>query len=175
MKADLMAIGKITKPHGVQGGLRVVPLFDLKELLVHFGRLWLVRAEQVESFAVESARQAGRFLILKLREVDDVQTAERYRGWEVAVPRDRLPPLPTGQYYSFQLVGLSVVTEGDEVVGTISEVVPMPAHDVYRVRSQKGEVLIPAVKQIVTEIDLDQGRVVIRSLEGLLEPREGLG
>jgi len=169
MKPDLVAIGKITKPHGIRGELKVVSSFDLKEFLAHFSRLWLVRAEQGESFSVEWVRGRGRSVILKLQDVDDPAAAERFRDWEVAVPRDTLPSLPAGQYYSFQLVGLMVVTEGGEGVGRIREVLPMPAHDVYRVRGKRGEVLIPAVKEFVVEIDLDQGRVVIRSLEGLLE------
>jgi 16S rRNA processing protein RimM len=111
----------------------------------------------------------GRFLILKLEGVDDLQAAERLRGWQLTVPRDKLPPLPENQYYSFQLLGMTVVTEGGEVIGELHEILPMPAHDIYRVMGKKGEVLIPAVKEIVAEIDLIRGRMVVRPPAGLLE------
>lgn len=169
MKAHFVAIGKIARLHGVRGELKVAPFSGLREVLAHFERLWLIQGEQMESFVVEWVRQGGRTLIVKLRDVDHAEVAERFRGWEVTVPRDGLPSLPPDQYYSFQLAGLTVITEGGEVVGQIEEIWPLPAHDVYRVRGEKGEVLIPAVKEIVKEIDLNQGRVVIRPLEGLLE------
>jgi len=169
MKANFVAIGEIARLHGIRGELKVVPFSGLREVLAHFDRLWLIQGERVESFAVERVRQGGRALIVKLRDVDHAEVAERFRGWQVAVPRDELPSLPPDQYYSFQLAGLTVITEAGEVVGQIEEIWPLPAHDVYRVRGAKGEVLIPAVKEIVKEIDLKEGRVVIRPLEGLLE------
>lgn len=169
MKADLVAIGKIARLHGVRGELKVAPFSQLREVWAHLSRLWLTQGEQVESFLVERIRQGGRYLILKLRNVDHPEVAERFRGWEIAVPPDRLPPLPAGQFYSFQLVGLSVVTERGKVVGQIEEIWPMVAHDIYCVTGERGQVLIPAVKEIVRDIDLDQGRVIIRAPEGLLE------
>lgn len=174
MKADLVAIGKIARLHGIRGELKVVSFSQPREVWAHFSRLWLIQGEQVESFPVERVRQGGRFLIVKLRNVDHPEVAERFRGWEVAVPSDRLPLLPAGQFYSYQLVGLAVVTESGEVVGRIEEIWPMVAHDIYCIRGKRGQVLIPAVKEIVRDVDLEKGRVVIRAPEGLLELEEGV-
>jgi 16S rRNA processing protein RimM len=169
MKEDLVVIGKITKPHGVRGELKLVPFFELEDLLAHLDQVWLVKADQKESYSVEWVRGGGRFHIMKLQDVDDLAAAGHLRDLEVAVSKGKLPPLSAGRYYSFQLVGLTVVTESGDMVGEIHEVWPTPAHDLYRVRGKKGELLIPAVKEIVTDIDLEQGRVVIRALDGLME------
>ncbi len=169
MNDDLMAIGKITKLHGIRGELRMVPFFDVQGLLDHFDRLWLVKAEQVKDFSVEKVRQHGRFVILKFHEFDEPVVAEHFRGWEVAVPRESLPSLPAGQYYGFQLVGLAVVTEDGRVLGKVRKILPTPAHDVYCVGDGQDEMLIPAVKKIIKEIDLVEGRMIIRPPEGLLE------
>jgi len=169
MTEDLVVIGKITKPHGVRGGLKLVSFFELEDLLAHLDQVWLVKADQEESYSVEWVRGGDRFHILKLQDVDDLTAAGHLRDWEVAVSKDKLPPLSAGKYYSFQLVGLTVVTESGDVVGEIRGVWSTPAHDVYRVWSKKGEVLIPAVKEIVRDIDLEQGRVLIRALDGLME------
>jgi 16S rRNA processing protein RimM len=169
MKADLVAIGKITKPHGIRGELKVMFYLGLRDLITQSPRLWLVKDREAQSFSLERVRGGGRFLILKLQDVNDPAVAEHFRDWEVAVPRDKLPPLPEGKYYTFQLVGLKVFTEDGEAVGEIREVQPGPAHDLYSVMGQNGEVLIPAVKEIVTEIDLNRGRVIIRPPKGLME------
>ncbi len=167
--SDLMPIGEIIKHHGVRGSLKVLPFFELKELLAHCRVLWLMRGEQATSFPVEGIRPGGRFLILKLQGVDQRETAERFRGWTLAVPREELPSLAGGRYYSFQLIGMTVITEGGEEVGKIDAIWPTPAHDIYRVVGEKGEVLIPAVKDFVAEIDMDRGRMVIRPPAGLLD------
>lgn len=169
MKPDLVAIGKITKPHGVRGGLRVMFYSGLRDLLTQSRRLWLVKGGEEREFSVEWVRGRGRFLILKLKNVSDPTVAEHFRDWELAVPRDKLPSLPKGKYYTFQLLGLKVFTEDGQAVGEIHEVQPGTAHDLYRVMAQSGEVLIPAVREIVREIDLDRGRVIIRPPKGLIE------
>ena len=169
MKDDLMAIGKITKLHGLRGELRMMPFFDVQELLAHFDRLWLVKAGQVKDLSVEKVRQQGRFIILKFHELDEPVVAERFRGWEVAVSRESLPSLPAGQYYGFQLVGLTVVTEDGRVLGEVRQILPTAAHDLYCVGDGQDEMLIPAVKEIVKEIDLIEGRMIIHPPEGLLE------
>ena len=169
MKADLVAIGKITKPHGLRGGLRVAPYFDLHALLADFKRLWLVKEDEQTSQAIEWVRQQGRFVALKLVDVNDIEAAERFRDWQIAILRVDLPPLPEGQHYTFQLVGLDVVTEAGEQVGKIRQILPNPAHDMYVVVMKEREILIPAVKKVVRQIDLDRGQVIIRPMDGLLE------
>jgi 16S rRNA processing protein RimM len=169
MNADLVAVGKITKPHGLRGGLRVAPYFEMRALLANFKQLWLVDEDKRLSHTIEWVRPQGRFLTLKLADVNDVDAAERFRNWEVAVSRKQLPALPEGEHYTFQLVGLDVVTEAGQQIGQIRQVLPMPAHDVYVVSMEDKEVLIPAVKEVVCRVDLDRGQVIIRPLDGLLE------
>ena len=85
------------------------------------------------------------------------------------MPREELPELCEGRYYAFQIIGLKAVTEDGTVIGTVTDVLAMPAHDLYAVETEEGEILIPAVKAHVSEIDLASGKIVIRSASGLLD------
>jgi 16S rRNA processing protein RimM len=169
MKADLVAIGKISKPHGIRGALKVMPYFQLDHLLPQFQRFWLVQKQQTRLIQPQWFRRSGRSLLLKIEGIDDLISAEGFRGWEISVDRDQLPELPGGQYYTFQLVGLPVITLDGRRIGTIRQVLPMPAHDVYLVDADGKEVIIPAVREFIEEVNLAEKRVVIRTIEGLLE------
>lgn len=169
MKADLVVIGRISKPHGIRGVLKAVPYFQLEQLMAHLERLWLIKEGQTRSFTPQWIRNSGQYLLLKLEGLEDQDAAGTYRGWEIAIPRSELPPLPEGQYYTFQLLGLSVVTEDGRRIGIIRQVLPMPAHDVYLVDADGKEIIIPAVREFVSQVDLKEGRVVVRTIEGLLE------
>jgi 16S rRNA processing protein RimM len=169
MEAELVAIGVVTKPHGVRGVFKIWPYFLLEEVLDHFPRVWLTRGGQVRAFIKEWYRQPGRFGHLKLQGFENADAVEAYRGWQVSVPRKSLPPLPEGQYYTFQIVGLTAVAEDGTPIGPIIEVLPMPAHDVYVVRTPNGEALIPAVAAFVRKIDLDAGQVIISAISGLID------
>ncbi|NPV92109.1 MAG: 16S rRNA processing protein RimM [Firmicutes bacterium] len=166
----MITIGQVTTSHGSRGELRVIPLTDFPD---RFSRLKEVVVEHNGQRSVrrlESARPHKQFVILKLEGVEDPETAQRMRHALVQIPEEDLMPLPDGHYYIFQLIGLEVFTEAGEYLGKIDNVFQTGSNDVYRVLSDTGkEFLIPALKQVVTVIDLEQRRMVIRPLEGLLD------
>ena len=108
-------------------------------------------------------------MILRFAEVADRTAAENLVGWELQVPAGEIPELPAGEYYTFELEGLEVVTESGDRLGVLEEVLDLPAHDVYLVREGEREILLPATEEVVKEIDLDQRRMVVHLIEGLVE------
>ncbi|WP_256366271.1 ribosome maturation factor RimM [Thermaerobacter sp. PB12/4term] len=119
---------------------------------------------------VEWARPQGRFWRVKLAGCPDRTAAEALRGGRLQVPEDQVPPLPPGQYYVFQLVGLDVVDPGGRKVGQVRDVLRYPANDVIVVDGDGGrEFLIPAIRQAVAAVDLERGRLVLGDLPGLLD------
>jgi 16S rRNA processing protein RimM len=117
-------------------------------------------------FEVESVRGHKGQALVKLAGVDDANSAETLRGYLVMIPIEQARKLRRGTYYLYQIEGLEVYTTGGDLVGKIEEVLSMSANDVYVVRGPgvndpKGELLVPAVKDIVKKIDVEGGRVVI--------------
>lgn len=171
----LIRVGRIFRPHGVRGELKVDPetedpaRFESMEVL-YIG----LRNTETQSHPVEAIRyqetKRGTTVILKLEGVDTREEAEAFKKKLVFATEDDLPPLEEGEFFVHDLIGLAVVTEAGEPVGTVANVLQMPAHDVYVVRREgKPEAMIPAVADFIIDIDLDGERIVVRPIEGLLD------
>lgn len=164
-----VVIGRILRPHGLRGEVKLRPETDFPERFATLGRVLLVDDGGVArgEAQVEAVRGQGDLVLLKLAGVDTLEAARRLGGLEVAVPWEERVPLPEGSYYVGEVVGLSVLTDAGEPLGTITEVLRTAAHDVYRVVGPEGEVLLPATREVVRAVDLDHGRVVVVLPPGL--------
>ncbi|MEW6182585.1 MAG: ribosome maturation factor RimM [Bacillota bacterium] len=168
MNRDLIAIGEIVAPHGHRGTVRVLPLTDFPERFSGMSTVTVFKDGQCRKYTVESAERHKRFVLLKLAEVKDMNAAELLRGTLIKVPREEAAPLPDGSYYIFDVIGLEVWAEDGSRLGTISEVFQTGANDVYSIRLTDGrEILIPALKEVVLEIDVPGRRMVVRLPAGL--------
>lgn len=175
---EFVAIGEIVAPHGLRGEVRVVPLTDFPARFKATSQVLLGPPGGEPAggpVAVERARLSGRFVLAKLAGVDSLEAADRLRGRLLFVPRAHVAPLPEGRYYVFDLVGLAVETEDGALLGEVAEVLANPANDLFVVRPAGGgrEILLPALKSVVREIDLPGGRMVVRLLPGMVEASEG--
>ena len=106
--------------------------------------------------------------IIKLSGVDSPTAADEFRSKEIQIPLRMVKPLPPGQYYHFQLIGLQVRTTKGDLLGNIDRILSTGANDVYIVTRGQKEYLIPAIDDVVKEVDLNEGRMVIELIEGLL-------
>lgn len=165
---DHVVVGRVAGAWGVRGVLTVIPFVDKREQLAP-GRAVTVAAERR---TIESARWRSKVVHLKLSGIDDRESALALRNQFIIVPTGELEPLAEGQYYRFQIIGLAVSTTQGEPLGSVTEVLPTGANDVYVVRGDRGEILVPATDEVIKEIDLEAGRMVIEELPGLIpEPR----
>lgn len=171
MGERLVAIGEIGRPHGLRGEFRVTPLTD------HPGRfdalaecvLWDPGRDLRDVRRVISARRHGGALILAVEGCGSAEAAAALAGRLLAVPEAQAIPPPPGWFYPWQIEGARVVTEDGREVGRVAALERTPAHDLWVVRDGQREHLIPAVAEIVVDVDLREGRVVIRPPEGLLD------
>lgn len=162
-RPDLITIGKIVAPHGVRGDVRILPLTDFPN---RFHDLKEVFVDDVGQLKLESARQHKNMILLKFTGFDSMNDSERLRGKLVKIGQQDLVKLPAGQYYIFDIIGLTVVTETGELLGTISDVLQPGSNDVYVVNQPgKKELLIPAIKEVVKEIDITGKRMVVKLQE----------
>ena len=118
---------------------------------------------------LERARPHGSVWLLLLEGAETLDDACRLRGEVVAVPESELPPLRAGEFYHYQLIGLTVVDESGAALGAVSEVVSASGNDVLVVSAEGRERLIPLVDRLVREIDLGAGRIVVQPIDGLLD------
>ncbi|MCZ7627436.1 MAG: ribosome maturation factor RimM [Candidatus Methylomirabilis sp.] len=114
-------------------------------------------------------RRSGPAWIVQLRGVQTVEHAEQLVGRELLIPRSAAPTLPEGSYYHADLIDLRVVTEEGRELGQIAEILETGANDVYVVRGEGSEWLLPATREVVRRVDLAQGMMVVRLLEGMIE------
>jgi len=169
---DLVVIGEVTRPHGVHGAVRVTLQTDrpdrfdgLRECL-----LWDPVSDARTPVRIRSAQRQGEAgVLLSLAGYDSPEAARTLVGRLVALPRTQAVPAPPGHAYPWQLAGCRVELPDGRVVGELQGVEASPAQDLWVVRGPEREHLIPAVPEIVIEVDLEARRVVIRPPEGLLE------
>ena len=161
--AGYLAVGRVLAPFGVHGEIKVEPLAPPQTF--DAGRSVTLRAERRE---IESSRRHKGAVLLKLSGIDTPEDVAGYRGEYLQVPEADLAALAEGEYYRYELIGLRVVSTEGEELGEIAEVLERPANDVFVVRGPKGEALIPAVGEIVREVDVAGGVVTIEVVPGLL-------
>jgi 16S rRNA processing protein RimM len=168
IEADLVEIGKVIKPHGVGGRVRVLYYGDSPEVLAASPYV-IIKKERCHRVKIAHfSRHTNNHVILSLESIASREAAASLVGATVSIPKRFFPPLPEGEYYWFELMGLKVETEAGEEVGTVSAVFPTGSNDVYVVRNQEREVLVPATIEVVRAVDLAAGKMIIRPSEGLL-------
>lgn len=164
-----VVVGRVARAHGVKGEVAVLPLTQVPGRFEKGSRLWAGEGEEIP-LTVSSSRRHHRMLLVVFDEVGDRTQAESLRGKLLFVPASSTPPPPPGEYWAHELVGCEVVTEGGRALGSISEVVHTQANDVWVARANGDELLIPALKDVVSEVDVAGKRVVVREISGLTVP-----
>ena len=154
-------MGRVGAPWGVRGDVKVEPLTDFPERFAAGSILWL----EGRQLAVERSRWQAGHVYLRLEGVASREDAEGLRHRLLEVPEAELSPLTEGQYYRFQIVGLEVFTTDGRPLGRVAEVLSTGANDVFVVRGSAGEVLLPAIDDVVREVDLAARRMVVEPLE----------
>ncbi|MGC9348263.1 MAG: ribosome maturation factor RimM [Anaerolineae bacterium] len=162
-----LAVGRVLRPHGIRGELKIEVLTDYPERLVELDKVYI--GESYQPHEVVSARPHKKAVLLKLKEYQDRNAAEELRDELVYVAIEDAIPLEEDEYYEYQVEGLEVITDEGDLLGEVVDVLTVPrGHDVLVVHGPVGETLIPMIEDIVVELDLDAGRMVIHPLPGLL-------
>jgi 16S rRNA processing protein RimM len=160
-------VGQVLGAYGLDGAVKVLSLTDFGDRFDTGSRLVLEGDERV----VEWSRDAGGDLVVKLKGIDNRTMAQLFRGRYLEVGEDAARPAGEGRFYHHQLIGLVVSTTSGLGLGRIAEVLERPANDVWVSREGSLEHLIPATRDAVVEVDLNEGRVVVA--DWLVKVEEG--
>lgn len=167
MPEDFISIGKIVNTHGHRGEVRVLPLTDFPERFIETDRVQVSTAAGRITLTIENARPHQKYFIVKFKEVQDMNAALALKGGLLQITRDELMELPEGTFYIFDIVGLSVYDSAGAFLGKVSDIIKTGANDVYVVETGSKPILVPALKQVVKEINLAGQRMVVELPEGL--------
>lgn len=167
---QVFQVGIISSTHGVRGEVKVFPTTDdvkrfkkLKEVLLDTGKETL-------TLEIEGVKFFKQFVILKFKGYDNIDDIVKYRGKSLFVTRENAVKLQKDEYFIADLIGLKVINEDGSFTGVLKDVMETGANDVYIVKSQNGkEVLIPAIKDCILEVDFEKEQVLVHLLDGLLD------
>lgn len=162
-----VAVGKITRAHGVRGEVAVLVLSEVPERFDAGATLFL---EDGRPLTIESTREDRGRLLVRFSGISDRSAAAPFLGKFLVVPESELPELPEGSWWPFQLEGCRVETDTGRPLGVLAEVVPNPANDIWVVVADGEETLVPALKDVIVSVDVAARRVVVREIPGLTVP-----
>lgn len=167
---ELLKVGVITSTHGIRGEVKVFPTTDDPARFKRLKEVIMDGASQQVTLQIEGVKFFKQFVILKFQGIDSIEEVEKYRQNSLFVTRKNAVRLSRDEYFIADLMGLKVIDEEDKLVGTLRDVMETGANDVYVIDMTDGrELLLPAIKQCVLKVDLEEGWIRIHILEGLLD------
>ena len=169
MTENYVRIGTVIKTHGLKGGLKVYPTTDTPERYRPGERVFLETKDGPQELTIRTASLFKKIFIVTFEEFSDINEVEAFRGCDLFVGRDDDEALKDDEYYIDDLIGMTVEDEEGAVLGTITEVIVTGANDVYVVRDEKREILIPAIHDCVLSVSVADQRMRIHLLPGLVQ------
>ena len=165
---DLLQVGVITTTHGIRGEVKVYPTTDDAHRFDYLESVLLDTGKELCELEIERVKYFKQFVILKFRDVDDINEIEPYKGKNLYVTREFAVPLKKNEYYIADLIGMEVFLEDGTLFGELKDVMETGANDVYVIyTTEKKEVLVPAIKDCIKEVDVEYGKMTIHLLKGL--------
>ncbi|NOX25750.1 MAG: 16S rRNA processing protein RimM [Deltaproteobacteria bacterium] len=168
-KPDYILVGKSIKAQGLKGEVKILPFSGVPDDLLTASDFELRREHEAWNFKAAKSRSQGRYLVVKFVGVDDRDRAETLAGFEVWAPEDVLPELAPDEFYWHEMEGLRVVTVDGRALGRVASLMATGGHDVLVIKDGGYEYLVPAAKEIIVKIDVQNDILVIDPPPGLLE------
>lgn len=165
-------VGKIANTHGLRGELKILPQTDFTEERFASGsELYLTSASGNMRTPVEvtNARRHKNMYIVRFAQFTDINEVEQYKGGSVLIAGENREPLPEGEYYYNEIIGCQVITDEDEQLGEITDIITTGANDVWVVTPDKGkDILLPVIDDVILAVDVQAKRVKVHLMEGLV-------
>ncbi len=168
----LLLIGRVIGPHGLRGLLKIESYAQSEDTLLTAGEVFLRQSRgEISEYGILSAVPHKGGALIRLEGLDSRDQGEPYRGAEILIPKAAVSR-DKDEYFWNELIGLRVYVETGRYLGTVQDILPTAANDIYVVRQGREEFLIPAIYDVVKTIDLENGKMIISEVEGLLDLNE---
>ncbi len=165
-----LQVGVITQTHGIKGEVKVFPTTDDVNRFKKLKSVILDNGKQRFAMELEGVKFFKQYAIIKFKGYDSINDIEKYKGAKLFVPRENAVKLKKDEYFIADLLGMQVVTETGEAFGTLEDVIQTGANDVYVVKREDGsKVLLPAIRECILKIDMEQNVMTVHIMDGLLD------
>lgn len=167
---ERIIIGKILKPRGLSGEVKILPLTDIPGRFEQLDEVYVeIGPGNVRSISIDQVKSYKGFVYLHFHGINSVEEVEELREKYLQVERSQVPDLPENEFYHFEIIDAEVYIDDGQYVGIVVDILETGAHDVFIVRDEGREYLIPSHPDIITQIDRTAARITIHPLEGLLD------
>lgn len=160
-------IGQIVNTHGVKGGTKVLPLTDDVKRFNKLKKVYIEINNNLVEYEIKSVKFLKNFVILQFKNVENMNEAEKLKGNYIKINRSDAIKLPKDSYFISDLIGIDVKTDDGEYLGKLTDVLHPGGNDVYVVKNQEKNLLIPAAKEFVKKVDLENKIMIVKLIEGL--------
>ena len=166
----MLRVGVITSPHGIKGEVKVFPTTDDAKRFKELKKVILDTGKEYIPMEIEHVKFFKNMVILKFRGYDNINEIEKYKSRDLLITRDQAVDLDPDEYFITDLIGLAVVSDQGAELGILKDVLETGANDVYVVAMKDGkELMLPAIGDCILNVDLEQGRMEVHVLEGLMD------
>ena len=166
---EYFEIGQIVNTSGLKGVIKVKPFTDDIKKFNNFKTIYISIKNELKEFEIESVRINKNMVFLKLKGIDNIEDAENYRNLYLKIKRNKDEVLEENSYYIVDIIGCKVITDENIILGLVDDVLQAGSNDVYVVKTEDGkELLLPAIKDVIKNIDIDGKTIIVHLLEGLI-------
>ena len=166
---EYFEIGQIVNTSGLKGEIKVKPFTDDITKFNNFKTIYVSVKKELKEFEIEHVRFSKNMIFLKLKGIDTIEEAENYRNLYLKIKRDKDEKLEEGVYYVVDLIGCTVYTDDNQILGKVDDVFSTGSNDVYVVKNEIGkQILLPAIKEVIKQIDINNKIITVNLLEGLI-------
>ncbi len=163
-----LRVGVISTTHGIRGEVKVYPTTDDPNRFLELKQVFLDTGKDLLPLEIEGVKFFKQMVILKFKDMDDINDIEKYRNKDLLITRENAVPLEEDEYFICDLIDAEVVTEDGEKLGILTEILTTAANDVYVVKTAEGkEILIPYIKECILKIDVENKKILVHLMKGL--------
>ena len=164
-----LELGQIVNTFGIKGQVKVMPFTDDIKKFDKLKEIYIEKKHELKLFQIEKVNYSKNMVILKLKGIETPEEAESLRNSYLKIDRKDAKKLPEGTYYIADLIGLDVYTDENELLGKVDYIYNTGSNDIYVVKDEQGkEILLPAIKDVLKQVDLENGKIIVHIIEGLI-------
>lgn len=166
---QLMEIGQIVNSYGIKGFLKVVAFTDDITRFEDLKSIYIEIKGSLKTFDIDEVKYAKNLVLLKLKGIDDINTAQNFKNCYIKIDRKDAVKLPKNSYFIVDLIGIKVYTDENVELGNIIDIYPTGANDIYVVKNEEGkQVLLPAISEVIKDVNLENKKMIVHLIDGLV-------
>ena len=166
---EYFEIGQIVNTFGIKGEVKVNAFTDDLERFEELKSIYIVKNKQLLEFEIENIKYQKNLVILKLKNIEDMNMAEKYKGCYLQIHRKDARKLPKDTYFIADIIGSEVITDDGKKLGKVDDIYNTGSNDIYVVKDELGkQILLPSIKEVILDIDVEKQIVTVHLLDGLI-------